>query len=144
MDATLHHRLCIGARRFLLGTAVAVILFLTWANHGKVGGANRGQGQVIPFRHIQVIENLEGGILQEVLVYEGQIVDNDTSLARPSSETVESLYHDAFGKSRENTIAIIRLRAGLEDHEPIFPADLAVISPQIIEDWLFFYATRKK
>ena len=67
-----------------------------------------------------------------------QIVDKSTPLARLSNETAESLYRDALGKSRENTIAIIRLRAELEDHEPVFPADLAATSPQIIEDQLLF------
>lgn len=121
-----------------------MILFLIWANHSEIDEVSRGQGQVISSQHTQVIENLEGGILQEMLVYEGQIVDKGTPLARLSNETAESLYRDALGKSRENTIAIIRLRAELDDHEPVFPADLAATSPQIIEDQLLFYATRKK
>ena len=144
VDAALHRRPRIGARGLSLGTAVAVILFLIWANHSEIDEVSRGQGQVISSQHTQVIENLEGGILQEMLVYEGQIVDKGTPLARLSNETAESLYRDALGKSRENTIAIIRLRAELEDHEPVFPADLAATSPQIIEDQLLFYATRKK
>ena len=144
VDAALHRRPRIGARGLSLGTAVAVILFLIWANHSEIDEVSRGQGQVISSQHTQVIENLEGGILQEMLVYEGQIVDKGTPLARLSNETAESLYRDALGKSRENTIAIIRLRAELDDHEPVFPADLAATSPQIIEDQLLFYATRKK
>lgn len=116
VDAALHRRPRIGARGLSLGTAVAVILFLIWANHSEIDEVSRGQGQVISSQHTQVIENLEGGILQEMLVYEGQIVDKGTPLARLSNETAESLYRDALGKSRENTIAIIRLRAELEDH----------------------------
>ena len=101
VDAALHRRPRIGARGLSLGTAVAVILFLIWANHSEIDEVSRGQGQVISSQHTQVIENLEGGILQEMLVYEGQIVDKGTPLARLSNETAESLYRDALGKSRE-------------------------------------------
>ena len=99
VDAALHRRPRIGARGLSLGTAVAVILFLIWANHSEIDEVSRGQGQVISSQHTQVIENLEGGILQEMLVYEGQIVDKGTPLARLSNETAESLYRDALARA---------------------------------------------
>ena len=47
VDAALHRRPRIGARGLSLGTAVAVILFLIWANHSAIDEVSRGQGQVI-------------------------------------------------------------------------------------------------
>ena len=47
VDAALHRRPRIGARGLSLGTAVAVILFLIWANYSEIDEVSRGQGQVI-------------------------------------------------------------------------------------------------
>lgn len=44
VDAALHRRPRIGARGLSLGTAVAVILFLIWANHSEIDEVSRGAG----------------------------------------------------------------------------------------------------
>lgn len=45
---------------------------------------SRGQGQVVPSQEIQVVQSLEGGILQELLVAEGDMVKKDQPLLRIS------------------------------------------------------------
>ena len=42
----------------------------------------RGQGQVVPSQEIQVVQSLEGGVLQDLLVREGELVKKGQVLAR--------------------------------------------------------------
>ena len=132
VDAALHRRPRIGARGLSLGTAVAVILFLIWANHSEIDEVSRGQGQVISSQHTQVIENLEGGILQAVLVREGEIVEKGQAVAQLENVMAESSYRDALYKLVEHRLAILRLEAMLRDEEPVFPGDLRAFLREIL------------
>lgn len=62
--------------------ALTVAAFLAWANYAWVDEIVRAQGQVVPSSRPQIIQNLEGGILAELMVNEGQIVEKGQTLAR--------------------------------------------------------------
>ncbi|QOY53997.1 HlyD family type I secretion periplasmic adaptor subunit [Candidatus Sulfurimonas marisnigri] len=51
-----------------------VIAFLTWASLAEIDEITRGDGDVIPYGQNKIIQNLEGGIVESILVEEGQIV----------------------------------------------------------------------
>ncbi len=51
-----------------------ITAFIVWANIAEVDELTRGMGRVIPSRQIQVVQNLEGGIVEEILVKEGEHV----------------------------------------------------------------------
>jgi membrane fusion protein, adhesin transport system len=51
------------------------IVMGVWAGHAAIDEVTRGEGKVIPAQQIQVVQNLEGGILSEILVREGQVVE---------------------------------------------------------------------
>ncbi|MFT6916003.1 MAG: adhesin transport system membrane fusion protein [Motiliproteus sp.] len=69
--------------RLLLWTLVALIAFLlTWSAFAELDEVTRGVGKVIPSMQLQVIQNLEGGILEELFVHEGDIVERDQPLLR--------------------------------------------------------------
>jgi len=54
-----------------------VIIAIIWADFAELDEVTRGSGKTIPSSHIQVIQNLEGGILAEILVREGKIVEKN-------------------------------------------------------------------
>ena len=56
---------------------IAVILGIVWANLAEIEEITRGSGDVIPYGQNQVIQNLEGGIIEAILVEEGEIVKVD-------------------------------------------------------------------
>lgn len=140
-EAALHRKPLIGPRILTAGTAVLIALFLLWAAWAELDEVTRGQGQVIPSQRIQTIQNLEGGILDALLVRENQIVDKDALLARLNNESAQSIYQDAVGKSLEHRLAIIRLEALLKGTSPDFPADLRAQAPQIVADQQQLYET---
>lgn len=62
------------SKRVLLTVAGMVGIFLVWSWFAEIDEVSRGQGRVIPSQQLQVVQNLEGGILQQVLVREGEQV----------------------------------------------------------------------
>lgn len=143
VDAALHRKPRIGPLLLSTGTLCMLIILLIWAAWADIDEVTHGQGQVVSAQRTQIIENFEGGILEDVLVSEGQTVEKDTPLARINNETGASLYRDALGKSYEARIAIIRLSAALSGTEPVFDPDLHAKAPQIIADQLALHEARR-
>ena len=51
-----------------------IIAFIVWASLAEIDEITRGDGKVIPYGQNKIIQNLEGGIVESILVEEGQIV----------------------------------------------------------------------
>ncbi|MDP4534579.1 HlyD family type I secretion periplasmic adaptor subunit [Alkalimonas collagenimarina] len=68
------------ARRVLMIISVMVLVFFCWAFFAEIDEVSRGQGRVIPSQQLQVVQNLEGGILQQILVREGEQVTQGQAL----------------------------------------------------------------
>ena len=58
------------------------ISFFIWASNAELEEVTRGQGKVIASSKVQVIQNLEGGIIQEIVVKTGQRVKKDDLLIK--------------------------------------------------------------
>ena len=63
-------------------TVIFTITVITWANYAMLDEVTRGLGKIIPSQKIQVIQNLEGGIVAEILVKEGEVVERGQVLLR--------------------------------------------------------------
>lgn len=70
------------AQLLLYGIASALLVLLVWAWFAKVDEVTRGEGRVIPSKQVQIIQSLDGGIVSEILVTEGQTVVVGTPLIR--------------------------------------------------------------
>ncbi|SPJ33971.1 HlyD family type I secretion periplasmic adaptor subunit [Kushneria phyllosphaerae] len=69
--------------RILLWVLLAVLAaFIGWAALAHVEIVTRGTGQVVPSTRLQTIQNLEGGIVSELYVRQGDIVEPGQKLAR--------------------------------------------------------------
>lgn len=143
VDAALHRKPRIGPLLLSTGTLVMLCILLLWAAWAEVDEVTHGQGQVVSSQRTQIIENLEGGILEAVLVTEGQTVGKDTPLARINNETAASQYRDSLGRSYEQRVAIARLTAVLAGTEPEFAAELREKAAQIIVDQMALHEARK-
>ena len=67
-----------------------VAIFLVWANKAVLDEVTRGDASVIPSGHNQVVQNLEGGILAELLVHDGELVNRNDVLLRIANTTAAS------------------------------------------------------
>ena len=79
----------------LIATVLFFVTALVWAALADIDEVTRGEGKVIPSNKIQVIQNLEGGILTEILVKEGEIVEKDQPLLRLDDTRFSSTYRES-------------------------------------------------
>ncbi|GAB4514904.1 MAG: HlyD family type I secretion periplasmic adaptor subunit [Roseibium sp.] len=68
--------------RLLTGLVIATLLLLVWAAVGQIREVATTVGEIAPAGHILTVEHLEGGIVNELLVEEGQLVKAGDPLAR--------------------------------------------------------------
>lgn len=66
----------------LFGVVLFFVAAIAWAWWAEIDEVTRGQGTVIPSSQVQVIQNLEGGILKKILVKEGDMVEAGQILLR--------------------------------------------------------------
>ena len=111
-----------------------VALLVAWAAWAELDEVTHGQGQVVAAQRTQVIQHLEGGILREILVREGDVVEKNQLLARLDNLGAASQYRDAMNKALENQVALVRLEAEKNGTEPVFSAELREKAPQIVTD----------
>ena len=143
VDAALQRRGGIGAVFLSLGTVGLVALLVAWAAWAELDEVTHGQGQVVAAQRTQVIQNLEGGILREILVREGDVVEKNQLLARLDNLGAASQYREAMNKALENQVALVRLEAEKNGTQPVFSAELREKAPQIVSDQEEMFQTRR-
>ena len=74
----------------LIAFLITITLFIIWASIAKIDEIARGSGKVVPNGQNQIIQNLEGGIVSEILVKEGESVEKDQILIKISNEKSNS------------------------------------------------------
>lgn len=135
---SLHPDLDRGPRRaahILIGALTGFILLtLVWMSFAKLDISVHAVGQVIPSSRVQQIQSLEGGILRQIAVREGQAVKRGDLLAY-----VENLQYDAeLGEHRQNLwamrAAIARLDAELSGRSPAFPGEIVEQAPDLVAE----------
>lgn len=144
VDAALRHRGHPYAYILSVFILIAFIAFGVWAHFAILDEVTRGMGSVISSQRLQELQNLEGGILSEVLIHEGQVVEKDDVLVRIDNEQARSVFRDAAGKTLEHETAIIRLEAEAEGIDPVFPAEMIEKAPLVVQDQLNIYHSRKE
>ncbi|HDZ81038.1 MAG TPA: HlyD family type I secretion periplasmic adaptor subunit [Roseobacter sp.] len=113
--------------------AASVLIFLLWAAFAWVDEIVRAEGSMISSSRPQIIQNLEGGILAELSVGEGDIVDKGDMLARLYGTQFQSSVDDLEDQISAFEIRRLRLEAelaGRYDFE--VPAELLQRTPDIV------------
>ncbi|MEO1362776.1 MAG: HlyD family type I secretion periplasmic adaptor subunit, partial [Pseudomonadota bacterium] len=99
--------------RLIWIVAAAVLVFVLWAAFAWVDEIVRGQGEMISSSRPQIIQNLEGGILAELAVAEGDVVEPGDVLARLQSTQFQSQADDLRDQITALTVRHLRLEAEL-------------------------------
>ena len=113
---------------------VAIIGAIIWANFAIIDEIVRGTGEIIPSGENQIIQNLEGGIVKNILVKEGQVVEKRQILVKIDNQKSKSSFNSNTIKADALEAKVIRLEAeanatkfkvskALEQRIPIFVAN---------------------
>jgi adhesin transport system membrane fusion protein len=131
--------------KLLLYTVAAILAVLViWSWLAEVDEVTRGEGRVIPSKQVQVIQSLDGGIVSEILVQEGQTVLVGTPLIRiDETRAVSSL--------RENQTQYLaflakqsRLRALAENMPFNPPEEVRKSAPETYDQEYALYLSSKE
>lgn len=111
------------ASNILLWAILAFLaIFILWAALTELDRSVRGQGRVIPSSQLQVVSNLEGGIVQEILVRTGDMVRRGQTLLRLDPTATGSEFSSSQSQFNALRARIARLEAEVAGREPVFPA----------------------
>lgn len=106
-----------------------IVVFVAWAWFSNVDEVTRGQGSVIPSSREQVIQSLDPGLLSEMRVREGDLVERGQVLVKLDTARSAAVYREAHNKAQSLAATAARLRAeayGVPlEFEPDTPPELA-------------------
>lgn len=112
---------------------VTFLVFLLWASVAWVDEIVRAPGQVVSSSRPQIIQNLEGGILAELDVAEGDVVEQGQTLARLYGTQYQAAVDDLSDQIAALDIRRLRLEAEMAGKSDFaVPADLAGRVPEIV------------
>lgn len=122
------------------------IVFVVWASFATLDETARGEGQIIPVGEVQVIQNLEGGIVDEFMFKEGDTVKKDDVIMRLRDVGAQSDLGTNEAKYMGLLASITRLQAEVDGKETLeFPDEIMKKSPQsVTEELNAFRANRDK
>lgn len=122
-----------GANLLLFGIVGVIAACVIWASRAEIDEVTKGDGKVIPSSSIQTVQNLEGGIVAEILVREGSRVEKGDILLRIDDTLSASSYRENLAKSQALQAALTRLSAEAEGAgKLVFPAGLAESRPDLV------------
>ncbi|RXJ81249.1 HlyD family type I secretion periplasmic adaptor subunit [Arcobacter sp. F2176] len=122
----------LGTKIMLWVSFVLIIFLFVWAYFSEIDALTRGQGKVIPTHQIQVIQNLEGGIVSEILVEDGQNVKKGDILIRIDDTGFISTYAESSLKFNELEAKALRLQAESTGEPFIISEEIRKKSPTLI------------
>ena len=108
--------------------------FLTWAYNATLDEVTRGDGRIIPSSQTQVVQHLEGGIVSQILVREGEIVEQGQALLRIENRSAEAELTDKRRQYVARLATAARLQAEATDTAEIaFPARVLTEAPELAQ-----------
>lgn len=116
------------ARLSLWLCSFIVATFLVWAAFAEIDEVTRGEGKVIPSSRLQKIQSLEGGIVQEMRVTEGQIVNEGEVLLRMDKTRFLAAYREGESQVSSLLASITRLEAEVQNQTALLFPDAASIN----------------
>lgn len=121
---------------------------LIWAAFSKIDELARGEGKVIPSEKIQKIQSLDGGIISEILVKEGNFVKKDQALMKIDTTRFQASLDEneqAFFSLQTTKVRLeaeYNLKVKNKNKELIFPADLEKKAPKYVKHQKILFDTR--
>lgn len=125
---------------FLFVTLIGVVTFVTWASLFRIDEVARATGEVIASSRVQIIQSVDGGVLEELMVKEGDRVEPGQLLARLEQARLGASVGEVEARLFALQARATRLRAEvIGDRQLVFSEDLLERSPETarVEEALF-------
>lgn len=124
-------------------TLIGLMFFVVWAWWAVLDEVTVGTGKITPSSHAQVIDSLDGGIVNGLLVKEGDIVERGQLLARLDPTRFQSNYGEAASRVRTLRASSERLRSELTGEPLRFSAE-SMREPDLVARERQLYESRRR
>ncbi|WP_314139330.1 HlyD family type I secretion periplasmic adaptor subunit [Buttiauxella noackiae] len=131
-----------GASRIIILSVLLFILLGVWAWFGTLDEVSTGTGKVVPSSREQILQSLDGGIVTEVLVHEGDKVQAGQIVARLDPTRSESNVGESAARYRASLASSVRLNAEVSDLPLVFPDSLKAW-PDLTASEMRLYKSRR-
>ena len=133
------------AQTLVRSAVVVTVVLLVWASVAKVDEVTKGEAKVIPSRQLQIIQSLDGGVVSEILVKEGQVVEAGQLLLKIDETRATSGVRESAAQVFSLKVKAARLKALAEGNafEPPAPQDGNEEEARIVEEERQLYDARR-
>ncbi|MCP5329001.1 MAG: HlyD family type I secretion periplasmic adaptor subunit [Steroidobacteraceae bacterium] len=132
-----------GPRRVLWLVAGLLVAALAWAAWSRVEEITQGPGRVVPSSREQLVQSLEGGIVQAMLVREGEVVERGQPLLRIDPTRADASWREGESRRLALRATAARLTAESQGVDPGFPPDV-VADPGLVRTETAAYLARRR
>lgn len=132
------------ARAMLYLMCLTSLVLLVWSAFAPLDEVARGQGRVIPSQQLQIVQSLDGGIVQQILVREGQIVEAGDVLLRIDPTRSISSLRESQVQYLALSAEVARLQALIDQSEPVFTEELQRQAPELVARELRLYRASRE
>jgi len=132
-----------GARLLIWLGAIAVLVLIVWAALADLDEVTRGEGKVIPSRQVQILQSLDGGIVSDILVKEGQTVKTGDLLVKVDPTRMVSSLRENQSQYLSLLAKAARLKALAEGSKFLPPEEVIKEAPEIAEQERNLYESRQ-
>lgn len=131
------------ARRLLRLAAGVLGLLVIWAYFAELDEVTRGEARVVPTSQVQIIQSVDGGVVEALLVKEGQVVDAGQLLMRVDPTRFVSTMQESRAAQLSYQAKALRLEALTRGNPFNPPAELVREAPDIVAQELRLYESRR-
>lgn len=130
------------ARVLLRSIAIVFAVFVLWAAVAQLDEVTRGDGKVIPSRQLQVLQSIDGGLVSEILVKEGDVVQQNQLLIKIDETRFVSSVKENQAQYLGLVAKTARLKAIADGKPFVPPADVVKAAPEIVAQERQYYEAR--
>jgi len=131
------------ARMLLRTIGIVIALFIMWAAVAQLDEVTRGEGKVIPSRQVQILQSIDGGLVSEILVREGDVVQANQLLIKID----ETRFVSSVKENRAQYLGLVaraaRLKA-MSDGKPFVPPpEVMKEAPEVVDQEFQLYEAKR-
>lgn len=132
-----------GARTAIWVSLGALLVLILWASVAEIDEVTKGQGKVIPSRQLQIVQSLDGGMVSEILVREGQSVKQGQLMLKIDPTRFMSNLKENRAEYLALLVRAARLEATASNKPFEAPPEAVVEIPQIVEQERAYYESMR-
>ena len=131
------------ARQLLRLAAVALFIMLIWAAFASIDEVTRGEARVVPTSQLQIVQSVDGGVVTELLVKEGQTVEAGQMLLKIDPTRFVSSMLESRSAQLAMQAKVLRLQALTRGTAFSPPAELTREVPDVVAQETRLYESRR-